>query len=275
MQFSLPKEFGKGVKDVHSDPFTELGVKYMSHGDDNLYRYVRFSEDFVQGQQVQTKPSIYSKTNLSPQTSGGSVYAPAGTRKITEHDATYLTSLAGLPSGEVPFLAHGIIAIVGGAGAGQSGVIQSYSNTTMNIDWYEAGQALKTALDATSDYIIYAPWYVQEADADDSGSVNGVVVSESAKKDEYGFVIENGRERVRAAVALAAGASLSPGDATAEEGEAEPILAADAYDAFATAEYVAAAGSLVWCNIYCKPISQIMFPPEALISAFPPAEAVS
>ena len=280
MQVSLPKEFGKGVKDVHNEPFMKLGETYKQHVTDNLYRYVRFAEDVTEGMPIRMKYVVHERTNLAPQVSGGSVYAPVGSRKITEHDAGYLSSLEGLPSGEVPFFAHGMIVVVSGAGDGQSGMIQSYSNQTMNIDWYEKGQALKTALNGTSDYIVYAPWLVEQADAlvgsERYGAVNGVVVAESAKALDYGFVIENGRERVRiASGTVLKGVALKPGDTAAEEGEGEPITSSDVFDAFATTEHDGSQHHLVWCSIYCKPISQIMVPPEALESAFPPAEAIS
>jgi hypothetical protein len=281
VQVSLPKEFGKGVRDVHNEPFMNVGECYMRHRTDNLYRYVRFTEDVAEGHAMASHLELYEKTNLSPQVDGGSVYAPAGTRKITEHDATYLDSLDGLPAGEVPFFAHGVIVITGGAGIGQSGVIQSYSDKTMNIDWYEEGQALKTALTGTSDYVVYAPWLVRRTHQDYGGSVNGVVVAETAKKGEYGFLLERGRGRVYIENAVERGDSLTVSTAVTEEGptedtgEAEEIAAGDVQDAFATVETPAADDSLAWCQVYCKPMSVVELPPEALISAFPAAEAIS
>lgn len=212
--FGIPAIFERGYRDVHDEPKAALGACYVSNEDEVEISYVRFSEDVKEGDCVQIKYDHYEKANLSPQSSGGSIYAPAGSQKITEHDATYETSLAGFPK-EPTLRDYALIRVIGGTGRGQMGYITNYTNKVLNIHWYDKNDGtLKTALDGTSDYTIWAPWYVKKAVSNHAstpvrGSVNGVVLARSAKKDEYGFIGVKGDFPIRLA---AAGSAVDPGD---------------------------------------------------------------
>ena len=275
--FGLPTIFEDGYRDLHDEPKVALGGCFVSNVDDVKLSYVRFSEDVEEGDTVRTKFDHYTKTNLSPQTSGGSVYAPAGTQRIKEHDATYKTSLAGIP--EEPTLRdYAKIAITDGTGAGQRGYITHYTDKVLNIRWYDTDDGtLKTALDETSDYAIWAPWYVERAFSDaaaaTTGIVNGVVLARSAKKDQYGFIGVEGDFPVQVNVAVEAGDFLIPA-LTTDQGEGEKLAAADVVPPYATVHHTGAANALVEATVYCKPISIVREIAESRIAGTPRPEAV-
>jgi len=269
---ALPKTFEDGLRSIHKEPEMPLGEVFHST-DENLYAtYVRFSEAVEVGETVRTKYGHYVKSNLSPQESGGSVYAPVGSTLITEHDATYLTSLAGMPP-DPEYRDYGEIAIHGGTGAGQHGVIKTYTNKILNILWYSNDSAkntqgkytngkLTTALDATSDYTITAPWYVEKVDAAAGvGTVNGVVLARAAK-DEYGLIIYCGTDFIKPQEAVTAGQTLYAYVGASDDGEGEQPSAVPLFDSYATVLHAGAADSLVRAQIRCQPIGIVPDLPE-------------
>ena len=184
--FGLPAIFEEGEKTIHDKPQMALGACFGANVDDVLYTYVRFAENVQEGDVMRTKLDHYTKSGLSPKTSGGTDFPAAGSQIISEHDATYLTSLAGIPP-EPSNRDYAIIAITGGAGAGQRGYITHYTDKVLNVRWYDTDDGtLKTALGSNSNYVIYAPWYFAQAaanaDAAARASVNGVVLARSARK---------------------------------------------------------------------------------------------
>ena len=275
--FGLPAIFEKGVGDVHDEPQMALGGCYISNTDDAIYTYVRFAEDVQQGAAMQTKYNHYSKQNLSPQTNGGTVYAPAGSREITEYNATYLTSLAGFPT-EPTHRDYARIRVQSGAGIGQEGYITNYTDTVLKIGWYDSDDGtLKTALDGTSDYLVWAPWYMQEARSDAAAAriaaVNGVVIAESAKKDQYGFVGVEGDFPVLVNAVLTAGDPLIP-DVIANKGKGTLPDAADIVNTYATVQSnTTAANTLVTATVYAQRISQVKQIAEGLVRGFPVPDA--
>lgn len=290
MIFALEGQFEDGIHTVHDEPEMTLGEHWHSPDLVSDFSYLRYAEDVKIGDTIRTKYNLYSKTNLSPQTDGGSTYAPAGSMQITEHDATYLTSLAGIPK-EPTYRDYGIIVITGGAGAGQQGIITTYTNKKLNITWMEDGMftdgTLKTALDNTSDYVIYAPWYVEKVSDVASTAVdtiaevmalrnvvNGVSVV-NADKDEYGLARWCGNGPVRVTGTVAAGQTLFPGITpgttlgTAATDQTSPLLSP-----YATVEHAhtfqtgADAKNLVQANIYAKRIGIVPEPPQHINRAF-------
>ena len=275
--FGIPTIFEDDYRDVHDEPIVALGGCFVSNVDEVAISFVRFSEDVKEGDAVRTKYDHYTKTNLSPETSGGSDYPAAGSQKISEHNAAYLTSLAGIP--EEPTLRdYAKIAITGGTGAGQRGYITHYTNKVLNIRWYDTDDGtLKTALGATTDYAIYAPWYVERAFSDGSnateGTVNGIVLARSAKKDQYGFIGVEGDFPVKVTGTVDAGDILIPA-LTAEQGEGDVPDAADVIGAYATVHHAGAANALVEATVYCKKISIVREIAESLVRGTPRPEAV-
>ena len=270
---ALPGTFEEGYRSVHREPQEALGECWHSNDLNIMTSYVRFSEDVDIGDAVRTKFNLYSKTNLSPQESGGSVYAPAGSMQIIEHDANYLTSLDGIPP-RPSYRDMSEIHIVGGTGVGQHGIIDIYSDKVLNVLWYSDDDATKgkytdglltTALDATSDYVITAPWYVEKAIG---GVVNGVVITK-AKAKEYALVITSGRDFVKVQEAVTAGQTVYPAAASADEGEGEVPTAVPLFPAYATVEHAGAAESLVRANIYAQPISIVAELPRQQVRGFP------
>ena len=274
MIMALPNTFEKGIRSVHDEPKEVLGEIYHSARFNAFYTYVRFAEDVEVGDAVRTKYGLYKKDNLSPITSGGSVYANAGTREITEHDANFLTSLqdAGVP--RVPnWRDMTEIFINNGAGFGQHGVVQEFNAKTLNILWYSDVAATKglytdgrltTALGADTDYIITAPWLVEKTgnttDADDLGDVNGIVIV-PAKKHQYALIAHCSTEFVKVSSAVKAGQMLYVTETGAtEEGEGE-VPAATAtlprirVKPYATCLHDTPANNLVRANVYCTPIA--------------------
>lgn len=274
--FGLPAIFEDGYRDVNDKPIVALGSCFVSNVDDVLISYVRFSEDVEEGDAVRIKYDHYTKTNLSPETSGGSDFPAAGSQKISEHDATYLTSLSGFP--EEPTLRdYAMIRIIGGTGEGQEGYITHYTNKVLNIRWYDTDDGtLKTALDATSDYTIWAPWYVERAYSDainaTEGTVSGIVLARTAKKDQYGFVGVEGDFRVQVYTAVDAGDILIP--SPFHRGEGERPAAADVIPPYATVHTAGAADSLVRATVYARKISIVEEIAESQIRGFPRPEAV-
>lgn len=281
---ALPGTFEEGIRSIHKEPEMALGEYYHSN-DLNIHTtYVRFAEDVKVGDAVRTKYGLYSKTNMSPTVSGGSAYAAKGSMQITEHDATYLTSLAGVPP-KPDFRDYAEIAIYGGTGAGQHGVIQDYSNKILNILWYSDAAATKgvfvngqltTALGSDTDYVITAPWYVEKADG--PGIVNGVVLA-NAKKDDYGLIIWCGTDFVKAGEAVTAGQSLyvdSAGTDANSEGKGYTpgpsniagVLAQLSMNPYATALHAGAADALVRAYIECTPISIVPELPRQQVRGF-------
>lgn len=280
--FGLPAIFEKGERDVHDEPRQALGSCYIPNTDDTTLCYVRFAEDVTEGDVIRTKYAHYSKTNLSPQTNGGSVYAPAGTQIITEHDATYEASLNGSSENQIPpeptLRDYAKIAITDGTGVGQRGYITHYTNKVLNIRWYDTDDGtLKTALDGTSDYEIFAPWLVEKAFADAASATeaatNGIVLARSAKAGQYGLVGVEGDFPVRVNATVDAGDVLIPA-VVAQKGRAEPAVAADAPNSFATTQHAGAAGQLVECTVRCEKISIVREVAESLIAGTPRPEAV-
>lgn len=274
--FGIPTIFEDDYRDIHDKPIVALGGCFVSNVDDIVMTHVRFSEDVTEGDAVRIKYDHYTKSNISPETSGGSDYPAAGSQKISENDATYLTSLAGLPP-EPSLRDYAKIAITGGTGAGQRGYITHYTNKVLNIRWYDTDDGtLKTALGATSDYAIYAPWYVERAFSDAAnateGTVNGIVLARSAKKDQYGFVGVEGDFPVKVDVAVDAGDILIP-DLTADQGEGVVPDASDVIPPYATVHHAGAAGSLVEATVYCRKISIVREIAESLIRGTPRPEA--
>lgn len=274
MIFALDQTSEKGYREIHDEPAHRLGEWWLSKRMNKCLYYVKFAEDLREGDAVRTKYIVYAKANMSPRTLAGSDYPAAGTSVIYEHDANYLTQLAGIPPNPTTH-DYAMIAITSGAGVGQRGYIESYSDKQLNIRWYEKGGVLRSPLGSSTDYVIYAPWYVEKGDARTGGgpTLNGIVVStdDEAKKDKYGWIVNHGRAPVRVSVAVTAGQQLYIGNTTATEGEGEPIAATDVGDAFATAEHATDADTLVECQVYCKPLSIIDNIPDEFISAHPPA----
>ena len=274
--FGLPSIFEEGYKTLHDEPKQALGSCYVSNTDDTALVYVRFSEDVEEGDSVQMKSTLYTKTNLSPQTDGGSVYAPAGSQKITEHDATYLTDLAGLPP-EPTLRDYAYIHITSGTGVGQEGYITNYTDKVLNIHWYDTDDGtLKTALDETSDYIIWAPWYQKKANANSASAaqapVNGVVLARRAKKDQYGLIGVEGDFRVKVQEAVLAGDVLIPVVTLANAGENHKADAADVPNAFATVQVhanpLADETVLARSTVYAEKISIVEEIAESQIRSF-------
>lgn len=269
---ALPKTFEDGLRSIHTEPEMPLGEVFHSTDEMIYTSYVRFAEAVDVGDAVRTKYGLYTKNNLSPQASGGSVYAPVGSELITEHDATYLTSLADSlttnpampPNPE--YRDYGEIAIVGGTGAGQHGVVHEYTNKVLNIRWYSNDSAkntlgkytdgtLTTALDATSDYVITAPWYVEKVDAAaGAGTVNGVVLAR-AKKGEYGLIIYCGTNFIKVQEAVTAGQTIYPHVGSSDDGEGDQPAAVPLFDSYATVLHAGAANALVRAQIRCQPVS--------------------
>ena len=279
--FGLPAIFEEGYKTLHDDPKQALGSCYVSNSDDTALVYVRFAENATEGDSVQLKSTLYAKTNLSPQESGGSGYAPAGSQKITEHDAAYLTSLDGLPP-EPTLRDYAYIHITSGTGVGQEGYITNYTDKVLNIRWYDTDDGtLKTALDATSDYIVWAPWFMAKANANDANAlrapVNGVVLTESAKKHQYGLIGVTGDFRVKVNEAVLAGDVLIPVVTPGNAGENHKATAADVPNGFATvqahANPAASATVLVRSTVYAEKISIVEEIAEGLIRSFSRPEA--
>lgn len=273
---ALPKTFEEGIRSIHDEPQMALGEYYHSN-DLNIHTtYVRFSEAVKLGDAVRTKRTLFFKNNMSPQVSGGSAYAAAGSMQITEYDATYLTSLAGVPP-QPDYRDFAEIAIPSGAGAGQHGVIQDYNNKTLNILWYSdasdtkgaytTGQ-LTTALDGTTDYQIIAPWYVEKAEAfPGQGMVNGIALT-NAKKDQYGLIIWCGLGFVKVADAVSEGDALVSTQTASDEGGGIDPGAATIYPPYATALHSGAADSLVRSVIHCTPISIVPELPRQQVRGF-------
>ena len=288
---ALPKTFEYGYQTVHDTPQMALG-EYWHSNDLNIHTsYVRFGEDVEIGEAVRSRFSLYSKTNLSPMVSGGSVYAAAGTMQIEEHDAAYLTSLAdgltehpALPS-KPDYRDYAEIAIVGGTGEGQRGIITDFSDKILNILWYSdaAGEKgkyttgqLTTALAGDSDYVISAPWYVVKCDG--PGVVNGVVVAK-AKKGQYGLVIWCGTDFVFVGEQVAAGDMLyvDPQNSSAYSAgkgyTPEGTTVANAFSRlnarpYATALYAGDQTSLIRSHIHCTPISVMPELPRQQVRGF-------
>lgn len=276
--FGLPAIFEEGEKTIHDKPQMALGACFGSNTDDTMLTYVRFAENVQEGDVMRTKLDHYTKSNLSPKTNGGTDFPAAGSQVISEHDANYLTSLAGIPP-EPNKRDYAIIAITGGTGAGQRGYITHYTNKVLNIRWYDTDDGtLKTALAADSDYVIYAPWYFAEAtanaDAAARASVNGIVLARSALKDQYGLVGVEGNFPVVVGEDVVAGDVLIPGHVSATRGEAMKASAADVPRAFATAQHAGPANNLVECTVYCEKISIVREMAEGLIRGFDRPEAV-
>lgn len=276
---ALPKTFEEGIRSIHDDPQMALGEYYHSNDLAIHTSYVRFAEDVNVGDAVRTKFGLYSKTNISTETNGGSTYPAKGSMQITEHDATYETSLAdgltlkpALPR-KPDYRDYAKIAIVGGTGAGQHGILQDYTNKILNILWYDTDGLYKTgrlttALGSSTDYVIWAPWYVEQCDG--PGITNGVSLVK-AKKGQYGLIIWCGDELVKVTDAVTAGTTLyvDPADDDAGQAGIPPATVAGVRPgAFATAHHAGAADSLVQATIYAKPISIVPELPRGQVRGF-------
>jgi len=271
--FGLPSIFEDGYKTIHDDPQQALGSCYVMNTDDVKLSYVRFSEDVRVGDAVRTKYDHY--------TGDISEAVAVGTQKI--EGSSFKTNLAGIP--EEPTLRdYAKISIVDGPGAGQQGYITHYTDTVLNIRWYNTDDgALKTPLTTGSDYAIWAPWYVERAFSDavnaTKGTVNGIVIA-GAKKDQYGLIAVEGDFPVQVNMDVNAGDLLIPG-LTANQGEGDILSGADAPPPYATVNHSldlsdVASGELhlVEATVYCKPISIVREIAESLIRGTPRPEAV-
>lgn len=273
--FGLPSIFEDGYKTLHDAPQQALGSCYILNTDDIELSYVRFSEDVKEGDCVRTKFDHYTNTDMSPETSGGTDFPVAGSQKISENDATYLTSLAGIPD-EPTRRDYAKIAITGGTGDGQRGYITHYTNKVLNIRWYDTDDGtLETALDATSDYAIWAPWYMERAFADAAsatkGVVNGIVLSD-AQKDQYGLIGVVGDFPVNVDEAVTAGDFLIP-DVTANQGQGVKLSAADIVPPYAVVNHTSAVDKLAEATVFCKRISVVREIAESLIRGTPRPDA--
>jgi len=288
---ALPGTFEEGYRSVHDTPQMALGEHWHSNDLAIDTSYVRFAEDVKLGDAVRTKYGLYAKSNISPKTSGGSDYPAAKSTTIEENDATYLTSLAGVPP-QPEYRDFAEIAITGGTGVGQHGIIQDYSNKLLNILWYSDDSSTKgaytdglltTALGSDTDYVVTAPWYVEKCDG--PGIVNGIVLA-NAKKDQYGLILRRGTYLVKVGEAVTAGQRLyvdSENTDTDSEGEgfvpafrtnSVSNLQADIVSKllvghYATALHAGAANALVRAYIACTPISIVPELPRAQARAFP------
>ena len=285
--FGVPTIFEGPYKDVHDEPIVALGGCFMSNVDDVLMTFVRFSEDVTEGDAVRTKYS-----HLEPADDAANSFrdandeiVPAGSTYVDVTGANFLTALAGFPS-EPTHRDYAKIAIIGGDGAGQRGYITHYTNTRLNVRWYDTDDGtLKTAIgndgnsgiSSTSLFSIYAPWYVERAFSDAAaaakGTVNGIVLARSAKKDQYGFVGVEGDFPVKVTAAVTAGNVLIPA-VTAQQGEGALPDAADLVDAYATVHHAGAANALVEATVYCKKISIVREIAEGLVRGFDRPAAV-
>ncbi|MCY3739898.1 MAG: hypothetical protein OXH00_02640 [Candidatus Poribacteria bacterium] len=285
--FGVPTIFEGPYKDVHDDPIVALGGCFMSNVDDVLMTFVRFSEDVEEGDAIRTKYD-----HLAPADNAANSFrdandeiVPAGSTYVDVMDANFLTALAGIPD-EPTLRDYAKIAIRSGDGAGQRGYITHYTNTRLNVRWYDTDDGtLKTAIGndgnsgitSTSLFSIYAPWYVERAFSDAAnateGTVNGIVLARSAKANQYGFVGVEGDFPVKVNVAVDAGDILIPA-LTASQGEGETPAAADVIDAYATVQHAGVANTLVEATVYCRKISIVREIAESLVRGFDRPEAV-
>ena len=288
---ALPGTFEEGIRSIHNEPVMALGEYYHSNDLNIDTTYVKFAEDVEVGDAVRTKYALYSQSALSPMVSGGSDYTPAKSTVIQEHDATYLTSLAGIPP-KPDWRDFAEIHITGGTGAGQHGIIQDYTNKILNILWYSNDSntqgaytdgLLTTALGSDTSYVIEAPWYVEKADG--PGIVNGVVLAK-AKKDEYGLILCRGIDLVKVGEVVTAGQRLyvdsENTDANTEGEGFVPALRTDSIanlqadivgklltEPYATALHAGAANSLVKSFVKATPISIVPELPREQARSFP------
>lgn len=278
--FGLPSIFEEGYKTLHDEPKQALGSCYVSNTDDKMYSYVRFAEDVKEGHAVRTKFEHFNKANISPATSGGSDFPAAGSQKISEHDAAYETSLAGIPK-EPTLRDNAFIRIYGGTGIGQEGYITHYTNKVLNIRWYDTNDGtLKTALGADSDYEVWAPWYMEKAYSNAAaaviGPVNGVVLTD-AKKNQYGLIGVRGifRVMVSGGATVDRGRHLIPA-LTAQQGEGVAPGADDVIAPYATLQAHSAnsADGLVLASVHAVPIAIVEEISESLIRGFERPAAV-
>ncbi len=283
--FGVPTIFEGPYKDVHDKPIVALGGCFVSNVDDVIMSFVRFSEDVKEGDAIRTKHILGTTMPVF----AASQIVAAGTQKIEIAAGGLKTALAGIP--EEPTLRdYAKIAITGGDGAGQRGYITHYTDTVLNMRWYDKNDGtLKTAIGhqgnsgitATSTLVIWAPWYVERAFSDAAnateGTVNGIVLARSAKKDQYGFVGVEGDFPVRVNVDVDAGDILIPA-LTAAQGEGTVPDASDVPPPYATVHHAldvsAASDDLVEATVYCRKISIVREIAESLVRGTPRPEAV-
>lgn len=304
--FGLPAFLEKGYRDVFDEPKVALGGCFVSNVDDVLISYVRFAEDVKEGDLIQTKYNHFAPADDAAGSfrNANDEIIAAGTQKVEITGAAFKTSLAGFP--EEPTLRdYAIIAIRAGDGAGQRGYITHYTDTVLNVRWYDTDDGtLKTAIGnsgnsgitATSLFSIYAPWYVRKAVSNATGlnganknatrgTVNGVVLARSAKKDQYGFVGVEGDFPVKVGEDVAAGDVLVPGVGTGAgigykitRPDADSTADGDAIPPFATVNHAldvsASSDDLVEATVYCRKLSIVREIAESLIEGTPRPEAV-
>lgn len=286
MIFALEGQFEDGIHTVHDEPEMALGEHYHSADLVSDFSYVRFAEAVEIGDVVRTKYDLHSVTKTGAD--GTDItYAAAGSMQIVDTDGDFLDELSGIPK-EPSYRDYGIIAVTAALeGKDQQGVITTYTDTKLNITWFEDGMfkdgTLKTALKyddtGTLTYVVYAPWYVEKVDG--PGVVNGVSAVKAAK-DEYGLIRWCGNGPVKVEGAVARGDTLYPVsggkgstvpdfDAATDGGPTDAELTAlknQLRNTFATVEHAGADEQLVQAQIYAKRIGIVPEPPQHINRSF-------
>ena len=202
---NLPRADDDGVLAVHDEPYTPLGSCYMDAETGFFWQYVKAAAALVYGDAVQPYWTLHTITNLA-------TAAAAGSKELNDTGETFLTSLVRVAKqSRQKEMAQ--LQVTTGTGNGQSGIITEIQQTRLIVEWDTADGGLDTALDTTSDIVIYAKWLARKAQGADAATIGFVQQRNGVAQDKYFWAMFEGDGVFHAGAAITAGATLSS-DAT-------------------------------------------------------------
>lgn len=233
----LPRADDDGVLAVHDEPYAPLGSCYRDQQTGYVYQYLKAAEALQYGDALEAT-ALHTITDLA-------TAAAVGSTELNDSGETFLTSLARVKKTSRQ-KEMAMLSVIGGTGAGQTGIITEIQNTRLIVEWNTEDGTLGTALDNTSDIRIFATWLASRTDAAGAPTVGFAQQRDGVAQDKYFWALYEGKGIYRAGAAVAEGNALTP-DATA--GRLAPIAATNLNPACGWADHVAADGARGWASL--------------------------
>ena len=177
----------QGKLTISDNPVAPLGECYFDDRDNELWIHLKAQEALNAGDALMpwnASESAALSADTDPDTTGTQAGggAVAGSHRIIHANAFNEASEIGTVPNSSKWGENLRIHITEGTGAGQRGTVLSFTADELTIYWDAPNGRLITALDATSKYQLYAPWYAQQATNNRGSMANA---QEAIPKDKY------------------------------------------------------------------------------------------
>lgn len=241
-------EASDGTLTINDDPACPLGECYFDKRDDELWVYLKAQEALAQGDALMpwnaSESSVLTAANTGHSAGGDAV---AGSHILKYNNAFDSSGEIGTTPHSSKFGENLRIHITEGTGIGQRGTVLSFTDDELTIFWDAPHGRLVSALDGTSKFQLYAPWYAQKAS---TGRGAMAAAQTAIPKDKYFWGKVEGLGVLLAGAAIAVGDSLTNHAST--DGRSIKATAAE-IPIFGVAAVIGqAAGDLIEAYLKCN-----------------------